>query len=87
MVGGAAVAIAAALLLTILWVARGIEREAARAREAARSIEANTGAILSLNDALETLETIRSRAEAIGEKTNALASVLHGGAEAPKAER
>lgn len=77
-VGAAVVVIAAALLITILFVARGIEKEAARALHAARRIEHNTRAIPALAGALTTLETIRSHAGNIAGQTEMLAGALHG---------
>lgn len=78
LVGGAVVAVAALLLIAILLVARGIEREAERALEAARRIQENTGPIPALSGALETLLAIHHRTGAIAEKTEALAGILHG---------
>lgn len=86
-VGAAIVVIAAVLLITILWVAKGIEQEAARALRAARAIEANTRPIPALAGALETLQTIRRRAASVSGLTGTLAGVLHGEADSPKVER
>lgn len=86
-VGGALVLVAAALLVTILLVARGIEKEAGRALRACRDIEENTNAILELEDARERLEQIRDGAIDIEEKAGLLARTLHGGeAGVPKAD-
>lgn len=86
-VGGALVLVAAALLVTILLVARGIEKEAARALRACRDINENTNAIWELEDARERLEQIRDGAMAIEEKAGLLARTLHGGAAGvPKAD-
>lgn len=78
MVGGALVVVAAALLITILLVARSIEKEAERALEAARRIQARTAAIRSLAGALESVQELHRRAEAIAAKTEMLAARLHG---------
>ncbi len=62
--GAAVVLIAAALLIWILLVARGIERHARRALEAARRIEANTGPTWGLVGALNALERVRASVKA-----------------------
>lgn len=81
-VGGAVVVVAAALLVIILVTARGIEKEATRALEAARRVERNTEAIAALGGARDVLEGIRTHVDAIEAKTGALASALGGDAEA-----
>lgn len=58
-IGAAVVVVAAALLLWILLVARGIEREAQRVLAAARRIDANTRPIWRLADVRECLVTVR----------------------------
>lgn len=82
-VGGAVVVIAATLLIVILMTARGIEKEAGRALEAARRVEENTGAIPALSGARDTLERIRGHVDAIAEKTGALGGAVGGDAGAP----
>lgn len=77
-VGGAIVAIAAALLIAILVVARGIEKEAGRVLAAVRRIEANTRILWQLGPARQAMERIRRAAEGIAEKTEALAGAVHG---------
>lgn len=77
-VGGAVVALAAVLLITVLVIARGIAAHAERALAAARRIEANTKPIWALAGALETLVRIREAAVAIAQKTGTLAGTLHG---------
>lgn len=77
-VGGTLVVIAAALLIAILVVARGIEREAGRALAAARAIESNTRIIWALAGADEALEAIRDAAESIAAKGEHLLGALHG---------
>ena len=77
-VGGAIVLAAAILLIAILVVARGIEKEAGRALAAAREIEANTKVIWRLGEARDAVETIRDAAEAIAAKGEFLLSALHG---------
>lgn len=83
-VGGAVVAVAAALLVTILLVARGIETEAQRALAAAREIEANTRAIWGLAGALDALESIHRRARGVAGATARLAALLAGAAGGPE---
>lgn len=78
-VGGALVAVAAGLLIAIVVVARGIEKEAGRALAAARRIEANTQVIWALAGADEALQEIRGAAEAIAAKGGILLAALHGG--------
>ncbi|MDX1623040.1 MAG: hypothetical protein R3199_03575 [Gemmatimonadota bacterium] len=77
-VGGAIVAIAAILLIAILVVARGIEREAERALAAVREIEANTRVLWQLGPAREAMERIRWASESIADKVEALAGAVHG---------
>lgn len=77
-VGGAIVLVAAALLVTILIVARGIEKEAARALAAGVTIRENTDALSLLGGALEKLEALRARAETVEQKTALLAGAVHG---------
>lgn len=78
-VGGAVVLIAATLLIAILLVARGIEKEADRALDAARRVQANTRAIWALGDARDSVRGIRDHVEAIEEKSELLARTVHGG--------
>lgn len=85
-VGGAVVLVAAALLITILLVARGIEKEAARALEACREINESTMPIWKLEDARERLEHIRDGALDIERKAEFLAGTLHGETGTPKVE-
>lgn len=80
-VGGAIVVVAAALLIAILLVARGIEKEAARALAAGARIRDHTDALFLLGGALEALETLRDRAAAVEEKTALLGRTVHGEAE------
>lgn len=77
-VGGALVAVAAALLVTILLAARGIEEEAARALEAARAVEASTRPIWELDGARNTLEDLRGHVDSLEQVTGRLAGALHG---------
>ena len=87
LVGGGLVLVAAGLLIAILLVARGIEREATRALHACRDISEHTDAIWKLEDARERLEAILEGAAGIEEKTGLLARTLHGGeAGVPKGE-
>lgn len=93
-VGGALVAVAATLLVTILLAARGIEREATRALEACREVEANTRDVWELDGARDTLEEIRGHVDSLEAVTGELAGVLHGEEEGgprtvlgPEAER
>lgn len=79
-VGGAVVALAAALLVTIVLVARGIEREARRALAAAREIEEHTRAIPGLAGALTAVESIHRRALGVVGSTARLAGLLAGAA-------
>lgn len=80
-VGGAVVAIAAGLLIAILLVARGIEREAQRALEAVRAIDTGTRAIWTLADAVDELRRIRGDAESIEGRVRHLADAVQGAAE------
>lgn len=77
-VGGAIVLIAATLLITILLVARGIEKEAERALAAVREIETNTRVLWQLGPAREAMERIRWATDSIAEKLEALAGAVHG---------
>lgn len=85
--GGAIVAVAAILLVAILLVARGIEKQAARALAAARRVEEGTRPLWKLQGALETLEAILHRGAAIRAKTSALADSLDGPAPAESERR
>lgn len=76
-VGGAVTVVAAALLVAILLVARGIEKEAARALRAAERIRGNTQAIWTLGPALELTRRIRDLVEAVEAKAAALAGTVH----------
>lgn len=76
-VGVAIVAIAAAVVITILIVARGIEKEAARALAAGARVKANTDAIFALGGALEGLEEVRDTAGRVEAKTAHLAAAVH----------
>lgn len=94
LVGGAVVLVAAALLITILVLARGIAAEAVRALEACRTAEAHTRSVRDLAGARETLESIRDHADAIENAAGTLAGALHGeagsvrgGSERPKTGR
>lgn len=77
-VGGALVAVAATLLVTILLVARGIEEEASRALEACRKVEARTGAVWDLDGARNTLEDVRGHVDSLEWVTGRLAGAFHG---------
>lgn len=77
-VGAGLVAVAAALLITILLTARGIEKEAARALEACRQVEANTDAVWDLDGARDTLEDVRGHVDSLETVTGRLAGALHG---------
>jgi len=72
------VAIAAILLIAILLVARGIEREAERALAAVGRIERNTRVLWNLGSACEAMSRIRWAAEGIAAKVEALAGAVHG---------
>lgn len=76
-VGAAIVAIAAAVVITILLVARGIEEQAARALTAGARVKANTDAIFALGGALEGLETVRDVAGRVEAKAAHLANAVH----------
>lgn len=86
LVGIAVVLIAAALLITILLVARSIAGHAERALAAGARIEENTRAIWALQDALEGMRTIHERAGAVEEKAAFLADAVHGEGAAPRTE-
>lgn len=86
-VGGAIVVVTAALLITILLVARSIASHAERVLEAAWRIERHTSPIPAVDGALETLIEIRRVAGGIAEKTEALAGLLHGEPGGARAER
>lgn len=75
-VGAAIVVIAATVVIAILLVARGIEREAARALAAAREVETVTQPLWALAGALAKLETVLHRAVAIAGKTGMLADAV-----------
>jgi hypothetical protein len=77
-VGGAVVVVAASLLVAILLVARGIERDAGRALAAAVDVRARTQPIWLLGTALDLSREVRNRVEAIEEKAGALAGTVHG---------
>lgn len=77
-VGGVIVLIAAVLLVTILLVARGIEKEAERALAAVREIETNTRVLWRLGPAREAMERIRWAADSIAGRLEALAGAVHG---------
>lgn len=77
-VGGGLVAVAAALLVTILLVARGIEEEASRALEACREVEASTASVWELDGARDTLEDVRGHVDSLERVTGRLAATLHG---------
>lgn len=77
-VGAVVVVVAAGLLITILLVARGIEKEARRALDAARRIEENTLPIWALGGARDTLKAIRSHVESVEGKAGILARTVHG---------
>lgn len=75
--GAIVVAIAASVVVTILLVARGIEKEAARALAAGARVKANTDAIFALADALEGLEGVREVAGRVEAKAALLAAAVH----------
>lgn len=64
-IGAAVVLIAAGLLIWILLVARGIEKQAVRAREAARRLKVATDPAWTLIGAVHALEDVRSSVESI----------------------
>lgn len=77
-VGSAVVVIAASVVITILLVARGIEKEAGRALAAGARVKENTDAIFALGGALEGLKAIRLAAGEVEKKAAHLARAVHG---------
>jgi hypothetical protein len=73
----AVILIAATVLIVILLVARGIEKEAARALAAGARIKANTDALFLLGGARDALEDLRGHALAIEAKGAHLAGAVH----------
>lgn len=78
LVAGAVVVIAASLLITILLVARSIRSEARRALEAVRRIDDHTAPIWRLQGVLQGIGRVRTAAERIADRTEALAGAVHG---------
>lgn len=76
-VGGAVTVVAATLLIAILLVTRGIEREAERALDAARRIRENTKPIWLLDTARDVLMRVRDSVEAMEQKAKTLAGTVH----------
>lgn len=72
--GGAAVLIAAMLLIAILLTARSIERDAARALRALQDIETRTKAIWILGRTAKRIGAIRDYFEALRDQTARLRS-------------
>lgn len=68
-VGGAAVLVAALLLLTIIVAAYGIQRETDRALDALRRIDANTKAIWALGRTAKRFNAIRDYFEGLETQT------------------
>lgn len=64
-IGAAVVVIAAGLLIWILLAARGIEKQALRAREAARRLKVATDPVWKLIGAVHVLEDVRNSVESI----------------------
>lgn len=64
-IGAAVVVIAAGLLIWILLVARGIEKQALRARGAARRLQLATDPVWKLVGAVHALEDVRNSVESI----------------------
>lgn len=73
----AVILIAATLLIAILLVARGIEREAGRALAAGARIKENTDSLFLLGGVRDALENLRGHALAIEAKGAHLASAVH----------
>lgn len=67
--GGAVVVIAALLLVAIIVTANGIQREAGRALEALRVIDANTKAIWALGRTAQRFNATRDYADALEDRT------------------
>ncbi len=76
-VGVAIVAIAATVVIAILLVARGIEKEATRALAAGARVKMNTDPLFELGGALEGLETVREVAGRVEAKAGHLARAVH----------
>lgn len=77
-VAGALVVVAATLLIAILLVARGIEKEASRALAAGARIKTNTDALFALGAARDALEDLRGQVLSVEAKTALLAGAVHG---------
>lgn len=77
-IGGAAVVVAAALLVTIWLTARGIEREARRALSAVERIGAATRPIWKLDDTNQAAEALLAAARDLEAHGAAIASALGG---------
>lgn len=85
-VAGTVTLIAATLLITILLVARGIEKEAERALAAGARIKENTDALFLLGGARDALRRLRRHAMAIEAKGAYLAEAVHDEAAGGAAE-
>lgn len=85
-VGGALVVVAAALLIAIAVVARGIEREAGRARRAVERIRESTRPIWALDDTNRVADDLLAATRDIGTHAGEIARAL-GGSEAPEEAR
>jgi hypothetical protein len=75
-VAAVVVALAAALLIAVIVTARGIAREAARARAAAESIRVNTLPIWALQTSNDVAGQLLSTVESIEAHGGALAAAL-----------
>jgi len=78
--GGVVVLVVAAILITILLVARKIEKLAATLLEVAGGIESGTRPISALGAANETMEHIALTVRAVDRHVNKIADTLEGGA-------
>lgn len=76
-VAGAVILVAAALLIAILLVARGIEKEASRALAAGARIKANTDALFLLGGVRDAMEELLGHALTIEAKGAHLAGAVH----------
>ena len=77
--GGAVVLIVALLLITILAVARKIEKLAAKALEVAGGIESGTKPIWALGAVNETTERVVLTVRSVDRNVNRIADTLEGG--------
>lgn len=76
--GGAAVVVAALLLLAIIAIAHGIQREANRALAALRRIDSNTHAIWTLGRTAKRFSAIHDCFEALEDRTARIAAAAGG---------